>query len=330
MSEDAVIVKNLVKVYPRVTAVNHVSFAIKQREIFGLLGPNGAGKTTTIRMLLTLSKPTSGEINILGADVLKNPEKVREMAGYIPQDVSVDGELTGYENILMYAKLYGVPGKERNKRISEVLEYMDLTDRAQDMVNTYSGGMMRRLELAQALVNRPRILFLDEPSIGLDPGAKRIIWELVKRLREEMGTTILLTTHDMAEADELCDRIGIMDKGKLITIGEPEALKSTVGGDVLTLTSRTPGIGETLRTSGYSLIGEPQNGQAELLVTNGETLIPHLLEKLRENGTEVDAVSLKKPTLDDVFLKYTGARIEDGESWMEVRRQRRTFRRLTR
>ncbi len=328
LNENAITVRDLVKVYPKVTAVDHVSFTIGKKEIFGLLGPNGAGKTTTIRMLLTLSKPTSGNINILGVDALTSPEEVRCMAGYIPQDVSVDGELTGYENILMYAKLYGLPGKERGGRIKEVLEYLGLTDRAGDMVNTYSGGMMRRLELAQALVNRPKILFLDEPSIGLDPGAKRVIWDLVQNLRDQFGTTILLTTHDMNEADALCDRIGIIDRGKLITVGEPSVLKSTVGGDVLILSSSAPGFAEKLKSLGYSLIGETHGGTVSLSVSNGESVIPHLIETLEKNGIEVDSVSLKKPTLDDVFLKYTGSRIEEGESWSEARRQRRTFRRL--
>jgi ABC-2 type transport system ATP-binding protein len=197
------------------------------------------------------------------------------------------------------------------------------------MVSTYSGGMMRRLEIAQTLVNRPRILFLDEPSIGLDPAAQRAIWELVNRLRDEFGATIFLTTHDMNEADTLCDRIGIMDKGRLVIIGQPSQLKATVGGDVLTINSKTPGCVNKLKELGYSLISESSGGQFDVLVSNGEALIPHLLESLKAVGVEVEAVSLKKPTLGDVFLKYTGARMEGGETWIEARRARRTFRRLT-
>jgi ABC-2 type transport system ATP-binding protein len=251
------------------------------------------------------------------------------MAGYVPQDVSVDGELTGYENILMYCKLYGLAGKDRETRIREVLAYLDLQERAKDMVNTYSGGMMRRLEVAQALVNRPRIMFLDEPSIGLDPNARRVIWELVHRLRHEFGTTILLTTHDMNEADTLCDRIGIMDRGKLVTIGLPSQLKATVGGDVITISSKSPDCLAKLKELGYSLISESGSSEFDLVVSDGEKLIPHLLETLRNNNVVVDAVALKKPTLDDVFLKYTGARMEEGETWTEARRGRMTFRRLT-
>ena len=330
MEHNAVVVQDLVKEYPKVKAVDKISFTIDSGEIFGLLGPNGAGKTTTIRMLLTLIKPTGGKASLFGIDVSKYPEKAREMAGYVPQDVSVDGELTGYENILMYAKLYGVPGKERKKRITEVLEYLDLQERANDIVSRYSGGMMRRLEIAQALVNRPRILFLDEPSIGLDPNAKRIIWGLIKKLRDEFGTTIFLTTHDMNEADVLCDRIGIMDKGRLVTLGEPSQLKSTVGGDVLTISSRTSGSSTKVKELGYSVISESADGHFDLIVANGESLIPHLLDTLKANGVEVEAVSLKKPTLDDVFFRYTGARIEESETFGQARRTRRTFRRLTR
>ena len=329
MTDRAVVVEGLTKIYPRVKAVDEVSFTVDEGEIFGLLGPNGAGKTTIIRMLLTLIKPTSGRMSVFGIDGLTHPEKVRQMAGYVPQDVSVDGELTGYENILMYSKLYGVPGKERGRRIKDVLGYLDLQDRADDMVSTYSGGMMRRLEIAQTLVNRPRILFLDEPSIGLDPAAQRAIWELVNRLRDEFGATIFLTTHDMNEADTLCDRIGIMDKGRLVIIGQPSQLKATVGGDVLTINSKMPDCVNKLKELGYSIVSESSGGQFDVLVSNGEALIPHLLESLKAVGVEVEAVSLKKPTLGDVFLKYTGARMEGGETWIEARRARRTFRRLT-
>jgi ABC-2 type transport system ATP-binding protein len=327
---EAIVVENLVKIYPRVRAVDGISFTIPEREIFGLLGPNGAGKTTTIRILLTLIKPTSGNVSVFGVNALAYPDKVREMAGYVPQDVSVDGELTGYENILIYAKLYGMPGDQRKKRINEVLGYMGLQDRANSMVNTFSGGMMRRLELAQSLVNRPRMLFLDEPSIGLDPNARNAIWELVKKLRDEFGATILLTTHDMVEADTLCDRIGIMDRGKLAVIGKPSELKSAVGGEILSISSQAPDLPAVVKELGYSTITESSNGTVELLVANGEVIIPRLLENLRAKGLEIASVSLKKPTLDDVFLKYTGARIGEGGSWKQARMTRRTFRRLTR
>jgi ABC-2 type transport system ATP-binding protein len=189
--------------------------------------------------------------------------------------------------------------------------------------------MMRRLEIAQALVNRPKMLFLDEPSIGLDPGAKRVIWDLIKKLRKEFGTVVFINTHDMNEADILCDRIGIMEKGKLVIMGPPAQLKASVGGDVLTIDSKTPGLMEEVKRLGYTTITEPANGQVELLVDNGEKLIPQLVESLNAGGIDIDSVSLKKPTLDDVFLKYTGARIEsENSTFSQARRTRRVFRRM--
>jgi len=329
MEEKAIVVHDLVKQYPRVMAVDNVSFNVDKGEIFGLLGPNGAGKTTTIRVLLTLIKPTSGETLIYNLDTAKNSEEVRRMCGYVPQDVSADGDLTAYENVLISSKLYGMPAKERKTRIHDVLNFLELTDRANDMVNTFSGGMMRRLEIAQALVNRPRVLFLDEPSIGLDPNARRIIWGLIKKLRDEFNTTIMMTTHDMGEADVLCDRIGIMNRGHLATLGKPAELKSTVGGDIITINSSNSNCYQKIKDLGYSTITNSPDGLCDLVVSNGETLIPHLLDSLKMSGVQVESVSLKKPTLDDVFLKYTGARIEEGDTLTETRRARRSFTRRT-
>ncbi|MGD0794545.1 MAG: ATP-binding cassette domain-containing protein [Dehalococcoidales bacterium] len=325
---NSIVVEGLTKIYPRVKAVDNVSFTIDQGEIFGFLGPNGAGKTTTIKILLTLLRPTAGKISIFGIDALAHSEKIRQIAGYVPQDVSVDGDLTGYENMLIYAKLYRVPRGQREQRIRETLEYLGINDRAGEMVNTYSGGMMRRLEIAQSLINRPRVLFLDEPSIGLDPSARIHMWELIKQLRDEFGATILLNTHDMAEADTLCDRIGIMDRGKLIIIGTPSDLKSRVGGDVLTISSQSPGCMEKLQHLGYQVMAQPTNHHLDLLVSSGESLIPPLLESLKIAGIEVESVSLKKPTLDDVFLKYTGTRMDERDTWQAARKSRRTLRKL--
>jgi ABC-2 type transport system ATP-binding protein len=327
---NSISVVNLVKEYPRVRAVDDISFTINRGEIFGFLGPNGAGKTTTIKILLTLIQPTSGKIDIFGIDALAQSEKVRQIAGYVPQDVSVDGDLTGYENILLYAKLYGIPRAVREQRIKETLEYLEISDRANEMVNHYSGGMMRRLEIAEALINKPQVLFLDEPSIGLDPSARRIMWDLIKQLRNEFGATIFLNTHDMTEADVLCDEIGIMDKGKLVTVGAPAALKATVGGDILTITSPSSGFSAKLNELGYRPLAQADDRSLDLLVTNGERLIPQLLESLSAGGIEVESVSLKKPTLDDVFLKYTGTRMGERETWTSARRSRQNLRKLNR
>jgi ABC-2 type transport system ATP-binding protein len=328
MADNGIIVKNLTKVYPRVRAVDDVSFTILRGEIFGFLGPNGAGKTTTIKILLTLTQPTSGQIDIFGINALSHGDKIRQIAGYVPQDVSVDGDLSGYENMLIYAKLYGVPGEIRDKRIKDTLQYLEILDRAKDMVSTYSGGMMRRLEIAQSLINRPKVLFLDEPSIGLDPSARRNMWDLIKQLRGEFGATIFINTHDMAEADNLCDRVGVMDRGKLVTVGAPSELKSQVGGEVLTISSPSPGCLEKIQTLGYRVMAQPANHHLDLLVSRGESIIPPLLETLKGAGIEVESVSLKKPSLDDVFLKYTGTRMDERDTWTSARKSRRTLRKL--
>jgi ABC-2 type transport system ATP-binding protein len=322
-------VKNLTKRFGPYTAVDDVSFQVGKGEIFGLLGPNGAGKTTTIRCLLTLIKPSSGEARISGIDVLGNPQQVRQLCGYVPQDVSVDGDLTGYENLLLYAKLYYVPGAVRKKRIQEALEFMQLTDRANSLVKTYSGGMMRRLEIGQVLVNQPQVLFLDEPSIGLDPVAKRVIWDYVIRLRDEFDTTILLTTHDMLEADELCDRIAIMNLGKIAVTGSPEQLKARLGGDVVSVSTSEADCGTVLRQLGYQLLSQSGDGVCDLVVSQGDQEIPRILEELKHHGIMTKSVSLKQATLDDVFLQYAGKRIGDSETdWRSTRMMRRTLRRL--
>jgi len=324
-------VEHLTKKFGHFTAVDDISFNVGEGEIFGLLGPNGAGKTTTIRCLLTLIKPTIGEIKISGIDVSQKPQEVRRLCGYVPQEVSVDGDLTGYENLLFYAKLYYVPRAEREKRIREALEFMQVTDRANNLVKTYSGGMMRRLEIGQVLVNRPRVLFLDEPSIGLDPAAKRMIWDYVVRLRTEFGTTILMTTHDMLEADELCDRIAIMNGGKIAVIGSPEELKGKLGGDVISLTVSAQNGGTVLGELGYRLLSQPDDGVIDLVVDNGECEIPRIVEELKKRGIGTKSVSLKRATLDDVFLQYAGKRIGESETeWQSVRATRRTARRLGR
>jgi len=329
MDTYALEVKDLVKTYKNITAVDGISFTVHPGEVFGLLGPNGAGKTTTLRMLLTLIMPTSGRIRVFGIDTMDNPGKVRQHAGYVPQDVSVDGDLTGYENMLMYAKLYDVPRRTRKQLIQDALEYMELTERARDIVKKYSGGMMRRLEIAQSLVNRPKILYLDEPSIGLDPSARKIIWEHVEKLRMEFGTTVVITTHDMNEADRLCDRIGIMDRGKLVKIGAPLQLKASIGGDIVTLKTLQSNCVPKLKEWGYSVITDLPDGHIELIMADGEKQVPSLLTALHSDGIDVESISIKKPSLDDVFLHFTGTRMEQGDSYASARKTRRTFRRFS-
>jgi ABC-2 type transport system ATP-binding protein len=326
--ENVIEVEGLVKRFGQFTAVDTISFQVGKNEIFGLLG---AGKTTTIKCLLTLIEPTSGTARISGVDIRVNPQQVRQVSGYVPQDISVDGELTGYENLLFYAKLFHVPAASRRERIREVLEFMQLADRADSLVKTYSGGMMRRLEIGQVMVNRPQAIFLDEPTVGLDPIARRVVWEHIFKLREEFNATILLTTHDMNEADELCDRIAIMDGGKIAAIGSPEELKLGLGGDIVTVATASPDFIRILERLGYHLLAQSQDGICDIVVKEGDREIPHILEELKNNGINVQSVSLKRATLDDVFLKYAGRRIHDGDAdWQSTRAARRTMRRISR
>jgi ABC-2 type transport system ATP-binding protein len=217
------------------TAVDGLTISLDAGEVFGLLGPNGAGKTTTIKMLTTLMPPTSGSACVAGFDIVHRAKEVRRAIGYVPQLVSADGNLSGYENLLIFAKLYDIPRAERSARIRDALTFMGLTDAGTKLVREYSGGMIRRLEIAQSMLHRPRILFLDEPTVGLDPVARRAVWDHIEQLREDYGTTILLTTHLMEEADSLCSRIAIMHRGLVVAIGSPVELKASLGGNGTTL-----------------------------------------------------------------------------------------------
>jgi ABC-2 type transport system ATP-binding protein len=320
----AVQVSGLTKVYPNgPRAVDSVSFDVKEGEIFGLLGPNGAGKTTTIKMITTLTQPTAGSIKVFGVDVMSSPQQVRQMLGFVPQAVSVDGDLTGYENLLIFAKLFFVDKNQRGERIQAALDLFGLADRADDLVKHYSGGMMRRLEIAQALVNRPRLLFLDEPSIGLDPYSRKQVIDHIRELNRTFGTTILITTHDMAEADELCDRLAIMNLGKIAVSGVPRELKRAVGGDVLTV-SFSGKVPDSIPKDLGSVVSSEQ-GAVKILTVDGEKAIPRITDYFKQNGVIVESVSLNRPTLDDVFMKYTKASLQQEGSFREARSARRSI-----
>ena len=319
----AVQVSGLTKIYSGGTrAVDDVSFRVKEGEIFGLLGPNGAGKTTTIKMITTISRPTSGAIRVFGVDALDSPDTVRRMLGFVPQAISVDGDLTGYENLLIFAKLFYVDREQRNRRIHEALELFGLADRANDLVKHYSGGMMRRLEIAQALVNRPRLLFLDEPSIGLDPYSRLQVIDHIRQLNRNFGTTILLTTHDMAEADELCDRLAIMSVGKITTSGAPKELKRSVGGDVLTVTASGK-LPDSI-PSELGTVSSSSQGTMKILTLDGEKAIPRITDYLEGLGAVVESVSLSRPTLDDVFMKYAEGSLQQDGTYKDARSVRRS------
>jgi ABC-2 type transport system ATP-binding protein len=320
----AVQVSELTKVYPGGTkAVDAVSFEVREGEIFGLLGPNGAGKTTTIKMITTLTRPTAGAIKVFGVDVQNSPSLVRQMLGFVPQAISVDGDLTGYENLLIFSKLFFVDREQRSKRIREALDLFELADRADDLVKHYSGGMMRRLEIAQALVNRPKLLFLDEPSIGLDPYSRMQVIEHIKQLNRNFGTTILITTHDMAEADELCDRLAIMNTGRIATSGAPRELKKSVGGDVLTV--RISGKMPDAIPQELGSVVSSEQGMVKILTLDGERTIPRITDFLEGTGAVVESVSLSRPTLDDVFMKYAKTSLEQEGAFKEARTTRRTI-----
>lgn len=330
----AIETSDLTKVFnKRTRAVDSVNFLIQEGEIFGLLGPNGAGKTTTIRMITGLTSSTSGTIQVFGSDASKSSEKVREIIGYVPQSISVDADLTAYENLLVFAKLFDINKKERETRIRFALEYMGLSDRTNDLVKHFSGGMMRRLEVAQSLVTQPKLLILDEPSIGLDPSSKMQMWKYLKKLNEDFGTTILITTHDMAEADNLCDRIAIMSSGKIAVIGSPVDLKESVGKETLsiTLANSDKSLEKPLPALPDDLgrVVSKDMDQIKILTRNGECTLPRILERFKEAGLLVDSVSLSKITLDDVFMKYAKTRFEGEniDSNRDARLVRRTFRR---
>ena len=301
-SAEMVIVNDITKVYKgNIKAVDGVSLNIHEGEVFGLLGPNGAGKTTTLHILATLLKPTSGYAKVNGFDVVKQPGKVRESIGMVFQDPSSDELLTGYENLKMHALMYGVPSSIRTQRINEVLELVDLTGRRNDLLKTYSGGMRRRLEIARGLLHRPKVLFLDEPTLGLDPQTREHIWEYIERLVKEEKLTIILTTHYMDEADRLCDRLAIMDYGKVVVLDTPEELKRGLGGDLIKIRARSPNL-TALESFSYIKLVEADGDELTLTVVDAGS---HIQEILATIG-KVDLVDLRPPTLSDVFLKYTG------------------------
>lgn len=307
----------ITKRFEEITAVNKISISVKPAELFGLLGPNGAGKTTLISMLSTMIEPSEGSAFVWGHDVVKEADKVRQNIGVVFQDTTLDDRLTGRENLDLHGRLYGLDRKTRKNRIEDVLSLVELNDRADAIVKTYSGGMTRRLEIARGLMHHPHVLFLDEPTLGLDPQTRLHIWEYINKLNKEEGVTILLTTHYMDEADKLCDRIAIIDNGEIAALDTPHALKNMLGGDVITLELGDPGgvdklCGSFLKDGFANIVTKKQN-EVFITVNNGERQIPHVLALASQAGVPILSVSLRKPTLDDVFIHYTGRAIRDKE-----------------
>ena len=330
MSNDVIVADRLTKVFNKsLVAVDHISFSVKKGEIFGFLGPNGAGKTTTINMLITVLKPTEGTASVLGYDIVRQGSKVREVIGVVPQEYTADEDLTGYENIILCADLYGIPREIAKKRAIELLELVELSKFKDKKVETYSGGMRRRLELACGLINRPKVLFLDEPTLGLDVQTRAATWDYIRRLKKEYGMTLFMTTHYLEEADVLCDRIAIIDHGKIIATGTPSELKDSIGGDIITLSIKeNADVSEVIRSVENVKEVINENGVYRVKAEYGEVTAPLIIEALRRKGYTVTKLSLTEPTLNEVYLEYTGRALRDIEESKEAfRAQRITLRR---
>ncbi len=311
-------VRDLVKRYGEVEAVRGIDLDVQPGEIFGFLGPNGAGKSTTISILCTLVRPTSGVAMVAGHDVMKEPAIVRSRLGLVFQDPSLDGQLTGRENLEFHAYLYGLSGSVRTQRIDDALAMVELTERAKSPVITYSGGMRRRLEIARGILHYPQVLFLDEPTLGLDPQTRKRIWDYLHQLRKREHITIFMTTHYMDEA-EFCDRIAIIDAGRIVALGAPSELKAMVGGDVVTIAAAQPEEVATQLRHAFQLEPTVDGGELHVEVHDAAGFMPRLFAELT---VPVTSVSTRRPSLDDVFLKLTGHAIrEEGAQRLDHMRQ---------
>ncbi len=313
---NAITVSNLTKKFKDVLAVDHISFDVKNGELFGFLGPNGAGKTTTINILSTLIKSSSGDALVMNHDIHKERNKVRESIGVVFQEPALDSRLTGRENLEFHAMMYAMSREERKARIKEVLELVELSDKAGKKVETYSGGMKRRLEIARGLMHRPDILFLDEPTIGLDSQTRRHIWDYIKKLNRETGITMMLTTHYMEEADYLCDRILIIDYGRIVALDTPSNLKNILGGDIveLEMPDNCGAMLEELKKIEWIKTIKEHNCNLSLTMNSGDKRIPHLAALAQRLNISITSINLHKPSLDDVFIYFTGKTIREKES----------------
>lgn len=311
----AILVENLKKEFNGTKAIDGISFDVKEGELFGLLGPNGAGKTTTLNILATLLRPTSGRAFVNGFDVLKEKDKVRKSIGMVFQEPALDSYLTGRENMEFHGMLYELKKSEAKNRAKEALKILELEEFADKLVQTYSGGMKRRLEIARAIVHQPKILFLDEPTLGLDAQTRRKIWDYIKKLKKERGTTIILTTHYMEEADFLADRVAIIDYGKIVALNTPENLKNILGGDIILVeVDNFNAAAKVLKKLEWVKKISHENGIFFLHVEKGEEKIPLLVQiDEKEVGFKIKSINLRKPTLEDVFLYFTGKTIRERE-----------------
>ncbi len=320
---DVISVNDLVEVYSDGTkAVNGINFKVQEGEFFGFLGPNGAGKSTTIKILTTLLRKTSGSANVVGYDLDKNPKEIRPLIGVQSQETVVDQDLTGRENLVLQGNFHGMRGKELNERVDELLKLVEISDVANKRAAFYSGGMKKRLDLASALVHKPRLLFLDEPTTGLDPQSRSTIWSYLTKLNKEEGITIFLTTQYMEEADKLCGRLSIIDNGQIVASGTPSDLKGEIGADAITLSveAAAAGNGGSVEKAkqllgGIQGVGNIVDTEGGLTVyaKNGSSIVPDIVRSLDAGGVKLNSINLSRPSLDDVFLKHTGHRIRTEE-----------------
>lgn len=314
----AIEIRNLKKTFGEKTVVENLTLDVEKGEVFGLLGPNGAGKTTTIRTILTLLKPTEGQVKVWGHDVVMQPRDVRQVLGYVPQEKAVDRFLTGCEHLILVADLYHLTRPEAKKRIHEVLELVDLSHKADELVNNYSGGMKKKLDIACGLIPNPKILVMDEPTLGLDVESRIRVWDYIRRLQRG-GLTILMTTNYLDEADQLCDRIAILDRGRLVALGPPEGLKKGLGGDRVTvqfgpLQDRLEELAGSLKKE-LPFVNEikvsPASHELEIRVTSNEEALAPLIQAIHQSNHPILAIQYSRPTLEDVFITYTGHKIKE-------------------
>jgi ABC-2 type transport system ATP-binding protein len=309
-------VRNLSKTFGKLKAVDNVSFEVKTGEIFGFLGPNGAGKSTTINMLTTLLKPSSGTAQVCGYDVYKNANEVRRNVGVVPQEYTADEDMTGRDNIILCADLYGLARSISQPHAEELLKLVELTDAANRKVSTYSGGMRRRLELASGLINYPKLLFLDEPTLGLDVQTRTAVWNYIRMVKQQYHMTLFLTTHYLEEADALCSRIAIIDHGHIVKIGTPDELKASVGGDVIVIgvVEKTPDISSAVAQIKLVKDVKKNDGVYRIKAERGEEATPEIIDLIRSRGLHVTKIALTKPTLDEAYLEYTGRSMREEET----------------
>ena len=329
----AIEIDSLSKVFKKVKAVDNISLSVKDGEIFGFLGPNGAGKSTTMMILTTLLKPTSGKAFVAGYDVVTQAKQVRQNIGYVQQEISVDEYLTGRENLILQSRLNHIPKNLVEKRIDEILDLIQLADKQNEPVLTYSGGMRKRLDIAGGLLHHPKVLFLDEPTVGLDIQTRRKIWEYIRKIHEEFGMSIFLSTHYMEEADNLCDRIGIIDYGKIQAIDSPQTMKNALGNEVIAFTISNNGDKKSKLISKIKeieYVKDITTNENEITVfsSKGTQVIPIIFQLSSSFGIEITSISLTQPTLDDVFISYTGRELRDETENFNKRREHAKMRRL--